>query len=115
VVEWMYRFAGGIDTAADGPGFRKIVIFPRTNSRMTHAHTEYDSVYGKIATDWTVAEKAVFSLDLTIPANTTAIVYLPVERRSKVTEGGNPVEVQKGPEGYVTTTIGSGTYKFHVN
>jgi alpha-L-rhamnosidase len=82
---------------------------------MTHAHTEYDSVYGKIATDWTVGEKAVFSLDLTIPANTTATVYLPVERRSKVTEGGNPVEVQKGPEGYVTTTIGAGTYKFHVN
>jgi alpha-L-rhamnosidase len=115
VVEWLYRYAGGIDTAPDAPGFRKIVIRPRIDARLPHVHAEYDSLYGKIVTDWTWARSKPLSLNVTIPANTTATVYFPVEFNSKVTEGGKPIQVKKGQEGYATYEIGSGSYQFQVN
>ncbi len=56
VVAWIYRYVAGIDTEAGGPGFREIVIRPRTAGPITHARGEYDSVYGKIVSDWTVRD-----------------------------------------------------------
>src|SRR5689334_21464340 len=107
VVEWLYRYAAGIDTAPDSPGFRKIVIHPRVDPRLPHVHAEYDSVYGKIVSDWTSSRSVPFSLQITIPANTTAIVYLPVETNRHVTEGGKPVDFRKGPPGFVICEVGS--------
>jgi alpha-L-rhamnosidase len=127
VVAWVYRDVAGIDTAADTPGFRKIVIHPRLDPRpeapvvpkMTHASGEYDSVYGKIATEWTAPttspEGAIrpFTLKVRIPANTTAAVYLPFLGSGKLTENGKPIESQRiGDDLYVQ--IGSGSYTFEV-
>jgi len=112
VVEWLYRYAAGIDTAPDSPGFRDIVIHPRPDARLTHARGEYDSIYGKIVSDWSRMPGGPFSLKVTVPANTSATVYLPAGR---VTEGGKPVDTKQGPPGYVTCAIGSGSYDFQVN
>jgi alpha-L-rhamnosidase len=115
VVEWMYRHVAGIDMASDSQGFRKIEIHPLPEARLTRVHGEYDSIYGKISSDWRTEPSGQFTLNATIPANTTAIVYLPAGPDSRVTESGKPVEVQPAPGSFVTTTIGSGSYEFHVN
>jgi alpha-L-rhamnosidase len=94
VVEWLYRYVAGIDTAQDAPGFRAIVIHPLPDARLARVHGEYDSAYGKIISDWRRAPDGQFTLKVTIPANTSATVYLP---------GGSK------------NSIGSGTYEFHVN
>lgn len=115
VVEWMYRYAAGIDTAPDSAGFKKIVIRPRTDGRMSHVRAEYDSVYGNIISDWTLERYQPFKLHVTIPPNTTATVYLPAELdKPRVTESGKPIEYRKGPEGTVLCEIGSGSYDFQV-
>ncbi|MGD0296957.1 MAG: glycoside hydrolase family 78 protein [Bryobacteraceae bacterium] len=115
VVEWLYRHVAGIDSAPDSPGFQKIEIHPLPDARLTRVHGEYDSIYGKISSDWRSEPGGQFTLKVTIPANTTATVYLPAGANSQVTEGGKPVEVQKGPPGFVTAMIGSGSYEFRVN
>jgi alpha-L-rhamnosidase len=113
VMAWVYRYVAGIDTAPETPGFRKIIVRPRLDERMNHARGEYDSVYGKIVTDWTGAPKGPFSLKLTVPANTTAIVYLPAIPNARVTEGGRPMEAKAESDAYVLE-VGSGTYNFEV-
>jgi alpha-L-rhamnosidase len=40
VLAWVYRYAAGIDTEPDGPGFRQIVIHPRTAGPITHPRGE---------------------------------------------------------------------------
>ena len=115
VVEWLYRYVAGIDAAPDSPGFQKIEIHPLPDERLNRVHGEYDSIYGKIISDWRSAPGGQFTLKVTIPANTTAIVYLPAGPNSQVTESGKPVETQNGPAGFVTAAIGSGSYEFHVN
>ena len=92
VVAWMYRSVGGIDTTTPAPGFHEIVIHPHPSEQLTRAHTEYESVYGKIATEWNGTPKGPFTLKVTIPPNTHARVFLPGADKA--------------------VEIGSGTYDF---
>jgi alpha-L-rhamnosidase len=110
---WLYREAAGIDAAADGSGFKKIVIRPRLDGRLNHARGEYDSVYGKVVTDWTGIPQGPFSLKVTVPANTTAAVYLPAVSGATLTEGGKPVRAEQQGSEYVVG-IGSGSDHFEV-
>jgi alpha-L-rhamnosidase len=114
VVAWVYRYVAGIDTMPEAPGFREIVIRPRPDSRMTYARGEYDSVYGRIVSEWTAKPGEPFSLHVTIPANTTARVVLPASPDATVTEGGRPAGGQHEADGYVVR-MGSGSYVFSVS
>jgi alpha-L-rhamnosidase len=113
VVAWVYRYVAGIDTIPDTPGFREIVIHPRLDTRIDHAHGEYDSVYGRIVTDWTGTPAGPFSLKVTIPSNTTAKVLLPGIPNAAVIEDGSRVGFQREGESYVVR-IGSGSYDFEI-
>ena len=113
VIAWVYRDAAGIDTSLAAPGFKQIVIHPHLDSRMTAARAEYDSVYGKIVSDWKGSPTGPFSLKVTIPPNTSAKVFLPAIPGAKATEGGNPIKTQS-EGGAAVVRVGSGTYNFEI-
>jgi alpha-L-rhamnosidase len=113
VIAWVYRYAAGIDTAPDMPGFKEIVIHPHLDSRMTSARAEYDSIYGKIISDWNGTPAGPFSLRVTIPANTSAKVFLPAIAGAHLAEDGRPLESEQEGGSYVVR-IGAGSYRFEV-
>jgi len=113
VIAWVYRYAAGIDTLPNSPGFKEIVIHPHLDARMTSARAEYESIYGKIVTDWNGTSTGPFSLKVTIPANTSAKVSLPAIAGARPTEDGNPVDAQQEGGSYVVQ-VGSGSYNFEV-
>jgi alpha-L-rhamnosidase len=113
VIAWVYRYAAGIDTAPDSPGFKEIIVHPHLDSRMTAARAEYDSIYGKIVSEWKGTPAGPFSLSVSIPANTSARVYLPTIAGAHLTEDGNPMTAQTENGSYLIP-IGSGSYKFEV-
>lgn len=118
VAEWLYRYVAGIDTDAAAPGFKKTIIRPVLDSRITHAQAEYDSHYGKIVSAWTAKPRQAVSLDVTIPANTSATIYIPAKQAEDVTEngkaiGGDSGVIAKGQSGnYAVFEVGSGVYHF---
>ena len=113
VIAWVYRYAAGIDTTTNAPGFKEIVVHPHLDASMPAARAEYDSVYGKIVSDWKGTASGPFSLSVTIPANTSATVVLPAIQGAHVTEGGKPAHAQ-AENGAAVVRIGSGTYNFEV-
>jgi alpha-L-rhamnosidase len=113
VIAWVYRYAAGIDTLPSAPGFKEIIVHPHLDARMTSARAEYESIYGKIISDWKGAPAGPFSLSVTIPANTSAKVVLPARAGAHLTKDGNPVEAQAEGGSYVVR-IGSGSYNFEV-
>jgi len=113
VMAWVYRYVVGIDTMQANPGFHEIVVHPRLDSRMTKAGGTYDSSYGKISTRWTGTAAGPFSLSVTIPANTTAKVYLPVAGSGVLLENGKRIGAPKEGASY-KVEIGSGSYTFQV-
>ncbi len=113
VIAWVYRYAAGIDTTPDSPGFKEIVIHPHLDSHMTSASAEYDSVYGKIVSDWSGTPAGPFSIRVTIPPNTSSNVFLPSIPGAHITEDGNPVATRE-EDGAQIIHVGSGFYSFEV-
>ncbi|GAB3924532.1 glycoside hydrolase family 78 protein [Mucilaginibacter myungsuensis] len=112
--DWMYRHVAGIDTKADAPGYKGITIKPTVGGKLTSASADYNTMYGKVSSGWKVAD-GKFDLDVVIPANTTATVYVPTKNGSAVTEGGKPVtkvDASAAVAGYTAINVGSGTYHF---
>lgn len=136
VGEWMFKTIGGIDT--DGPAYKKIIIRPRPDGRLSWAKTGYDSIRGEIATAWKIRKatekggwdlsrhpllggrRAItqLTLDVTVPANTTATVYVPTADAAGITEGGRPAMESPcvqfvGTDGdNAMFEVGSGSYTF---
>jgi len=115
VAEYLYRQVAGIDS--DGPGYRKIVIRPATAAGLTNARAAYASVAGRIESAWRI-ENGRFHLDVTVPPNTTATIFVPAVAPDKVTEGGKPAARVRGvsqlsaENGAAVFRVGSGQYRF---
>jgi alpha-L-rhamnosidase len=73
VGEWLYSVIGGISPLE--PAFKRIKIKPEPGDDLTCAETSYNSISGRIATSWRY-ENNIFNLNVSIPFNTTAEVYL---------------------------------------
>jgi hypothetical protein len=87
IMEWFYHDVAGIGGDPAGPGFKKIIIRPQPAGDLTWARAGYDSIRGKITSDWKRAG-GKFTLNVTIPANTTATIFIPAAAAETVTEGG---------------------------
>lgn len=117
VGEWMFSSLAGIDT--DGPAFRKIVINPRPGGNMTFTKASYDSIHGPIETEWHLNGKP-YTLNVTVPCNTTARVHIPAAAADSVMESGGPATKATGVKyvgmesGKAVFEVGSGRYKFAV-
>jgi alpha-L-rhamnosidase len=115
VGEYLYRQVAGIDT--DGPGYHKIVIHPAVAAGLTHARAAYESAAGRIESAWRV-DGGRFRLNVTVPPNTTATVYVPASAADQVTEGGAPAARSRGvsplrsEDGAIVFRVGSGRYQF---
>ena len=113
VIAWVYRYAAGIDTTPDSPGFKEIIVHPHLDSRMTAARAEYDSIYGKIVSEWKGTPTGPFRLKVTIPANTSAKVFLPAIAGAHPSEDGSSLNAQ-AEDGSFVIQVGSGSYNFEV-
>ena len=91
--EWMFRSMLGIDT--DGPGYKTILMKPELGKGVTWAKGHYDSIHGRISSDWQVDDKA-FKWTVTVPANTGAVLHVPAGHITDITEGGRPAPHAKG-------------------
>jgi alpha-L-rhamnosidase len=115
VVEWLFTTVLGIEIGE--PGFSKVVIKPQPGAPLTWARGHYDSIQGRIASDWKM-EGNRLTLNVTIPPNTSAEVHVPAPAAAAITEGGRPVietpgvKVLRTGDGVVVFEVGSGTYRF---
>lgn len=115
--EWIYRVILGINLDENQPGYKHIIIQPRPGGTLTWAKGHYNSIRGKIGVNWSLKDEK-FNLEVTIPANTSATVYIPATDPNKITESGKPLTKSEEIElvGYENSTaqieIKSGTYRF---
>ena len=112
--EYLFGGVGGIRPAS--PGFKTIRIDPVIRDGLTWATARYDSIHGKIATSWK-RDGTRLTLEVMVPANTTATVCIPARDIAGVTESGIPLEQAEGvrflheEDGKIDLELGSGTYK----
>ncbi len=114
VGDWMYRRLGGLWRLE--PGYRHFAVRPDFGCGLTWVRTRHETVYGTAAVFWTRKSDGL-TLEVTVPAGTTATVHLPGPA-GNVRLDGAPLELGEGVSGVATrddevqVTIGSGTYTF---
>ena len=95
ITEWFYKDLVGIDSDPAGPGFKKIILKPTPVGDLTWAKASYDSGRGNILSHWK-RDGERFTLEVEIPPNTTATVYVPAKAGAEISEGGKPLEQSPG-------------------
>ncbi|PST82705.1 hypothetical protein C7T94_08600 [Pedobacter yulinensis] len=114
---WFYHSLAGIQPAPGAQAFGRIVIKPTFISELSWVEASYQSAGGKIFSHWKHSNDR-YEIRVTIPANTTALVYLPAGSPDGVTESGTALNTHKeisirGSSANETVlALGSGSYRF---
>ena len=108
IEEWFYHDLAGIQSG--GNGFKQIIIAPQPVGDVTWVKASYNSIRGKITSDWKLSG-GKFTLKVVIPPNTTAIIKLPAKSAETVsgTTGSQFIRMHDGCAIFAT---GSGSYQF---
>ena len=86
--EWFFNSLVGIrPSTTPKQGYQKFIIAPQPVGDLKYVKASYDTLYGTINVDWT-CENGTFTLNVSVPVNTTAAVYLPGEKEPKEIQSG---------------------------
>ena len=115
--DWMYRVVAGLDTAADGPGYKHILIQPRPGGGLTSARAALETMCGKAESSWKLSGGR-FDLRAVIPPNARATITIPDATLDRVRESGKALKETAGltnprqQAADVVVEAGSGEYYF---
>jgi alpha-L-rhamnosidase len=120
LIVWYYEYLAGIRNEPSHAGFKQIVMKPYIIDGLDYVKASYRSVHGMLKSHWRNTANT-FKWDIVIPANTTALVYIPATNRQQVSESGRKAASSKGVKfvkmdgKYAIYQIGSGIYSFNVD
>jgi alpha-L-rhamnosidase len=117
LIIWYYENLAGLKPDPVAPGFKKILLQPDFIEGLDFVRGSYHAVYGTIKSHWTRKGENIEWL-ITIPANTSAEIRIPVTTAREVTESGQALSkayginrIKKAGQ-YLYLELGSGNYRF---
>ncbi len=117
VGNWLYTNVAGIQTDAENPGYKVIIIKPVISEKLEFAVATYNSMYGEIKSRWELKGEKL-KLFVTVPANTSARIFIPATENAEIKDNGMPlanndeITIVGYKEGYFVVETGSGNYEF---
>lgn len=108
--EWMWRYIAGLNPDESHPGWEHFFITPVPGGNLTWAKAEYESIRGKISSDWKI-EKGKFVLQVEIPVGTSATVRIPSDKATGITVNGRHVQPGSFHNGTAELELASGVYR----
>ncbi|WP_394917211.1 family 78 glycoside hydrolase catalytic domain [uncultured Robinsoniella sp.] len=118
VGEWFYNYVAGISYDEKNPGYKHFNLKPYPGGGLSYIDSSFESVYGNIESSWSYGDNDSFFMNVTIPANSTATVYVPAENKDQVLENGILAAESEGltfvkmEDGKAVFEAGSGQYQF---
>lgn len=119
IMEWFYNGIGGIRQSDNSVAFKNIIIKPSVVGDLKNANTNFETPYGTIKTNWNITNDS-FKLDVEIPSNTSALIYLPANSSKNIMENNivitkvKDVKFIRTESEYLIYQVGSGDYHFVV-
>ncbi len=120
VTEWMYSYLLGIACEESSPAFKEFTLRPTAGGTLTHVSGSYESMYGTIKSEWKADGGVITEYKCTVPANTTATLYLPAAGVNAVSESGRPLSDSEGltvvsaENGVLVLRLTCGEYDFQI-
>lgn len=116
---WFYKYIAGIQLDENNPAFSSFIIKPHLLDGLNYAEGKTETIRGTVASKWKM-ENENLKLEVEIPFNTSARVFVPGAEKSEIMEGGNPLVKTDGIEyigysqGWHELKVNSGKYCFIV-
>jgi len=117
VGDWLYGRVAGIDQTPSSVAYRELLLRPLPGGRLTWARAEQDTVRGRVACGWSLADGRL-TVTVTVPPGSTAVLELPTSDPGSVRENDAPaagqpgvLDVQPSATG-ATVRLASGSYTF---
>jgi alpha-L-rhamnosidase len=111
VVAWFYSALGGIKPG--DVGLQRFTIEPKPIADLNWCKTFYNSLYGKIRSEWKKGSNGSIEVLIEIPTNTSASFVLPGHKKSIKTSDGKNITA-KNINGKQVIEFPSGVYCFEV-
>ena len=109
IIEWVYRNVCGLKPAEDVPGFKKFVVKPELYGKLRYANAKVRTASGLIKCGWSLCEDGKLSVNVTVPFDTCATLYLPdANLKDIAVEGLTAVQVGND----VKIELAAGEYSF---
>ena len=114
---WFYKGLAGINPDENKPGFKHIILKPNPVEGLNFVNSSYTSMYGEIKCNWKVQENK-FNLNLSIPVNSYATLYLPEKYSKNIAEfeksivDAEALSIILNEQGKLAINIKSGKYYF---
>jgi alpha-L-rhamnosidase len=115
VGDWLYGRVAGIDQTAASVAYGELLLRPLPGGLLTWARAEQDTVRGRVACGWSLADGQI-TVTATVPPGCTAVLEMPSADPGSVRESGAPVADQPGvlkaetSAAGVTLRLASGRY-----
>ncbi len=115
---WFQRGILGIQTNPEAPGYKDFIIKPGIIDSLQWAKGHHISSYGAIEVNW-IKTKDSFTLEVKIPENTTASVFVPAKSKADIKESNESIihnqkiQLEGFENNCAELRMGSGHYKFY--
>jgi alpha-L-rhamnosidase len=116
---WFYKTLAGINLDEKHPAYENIIIKPFLAQDLSFVSASIETIRGTVSSKWELNESQL-KLNIRVPFNTSADIYIPVNKDAKVFEGGISVRDVEGINlrGYIRNSqvysVDSGNYEFIV-
>jgi alpha-L-rhamnosidase len=117
IAGWNMESLGGIRPDPANCGFQNIIVKPNVVGDLHWAKCWYDSVRGRIESRWHKRGDTLI-MEIIVPANATATIYVPTTQPNAITESGKPISQAEGvtflraENGRAIFQVESGRYLF---
>ncbi|RYY14405.1 MAG: alpha-L-rhamnosidase, partial [Chitinophagaceae bacterium] len=91
IMEWFYYGLAGIDQSDSSVAYKDIIIKPEVVGDLTHVNGSFQSPYGVITSEWKLTGKR-FELNVNIPPNTSATVFVPATEGALILVNGRVIK-----------------------
>ncbi|HWZ35830.1 MAG TPA: alpha-L-rhamnosidase C-terminal domain-containing protein, partial [Mucilaginibacter sp.] len=111
VVQWFYSTLGGIKP--DEAGMQHFTIAPKTVGDVNYCKSSYNSLFGKIRSEWKKAANGTLEVLIEVPVNSSASFILPDGKSVIKDEAGKNIPIKK-TNGHNAAYFKSGIYRLNV-
>ncbi|HZZ26891.1 MAG TPA: family 78 glycoside hydrolase catalytic domain [Pirellulales bacterium] len=117
IAAWFIKSLGGIREDPNEYGYQSFIIQPAIVKDLTFAEAKTESLYGPIVSRWEKKGGSI-QMNVTIPVNSTATVYVPTTDIKNLTESGSAISAANGikllrfEKPYAVFQVQSGDYQF---
>jgi alpha-L-rhamnosidase len=117
---WFYNVLAGINPEENAPGFKKFTIRPYVPEHdLDWVKASVHTLHGYISSSWE-KKPGGLNLEIKVPANTTATVFIPAGTGAVITESGKPLLKASGirlltsDDKKTIIEVEAGSYSFEV-